>query len=225
LDEICVRRLGADDKCLLSKAVEQRLTAFDIGWAAGGDNEELARPGGVGIPEDRGRDVALPVTGVLRREEGRSGRADRAHRKMNCATLQPRDETLEAGVVSPERDIANGGVVRHHADDDVAVEQVGKLRGGVETERREPVHLVRATDVGSHPMSARDKVCGHRRPHAAKTDKADFALTRLTAGGFRRGAGESGDGFFLEHHCLLTMTLSGGTAIVRDEDAYNQTSR
>ena len=68
-----MRRLGADDKCLLSKAVEQRLAALDIGWGAGGDDEELARLGGVRIAKDRGRDVALPATGMLRREARRSG--------------------------------------------------------------------------------------------------------------------------------------------------------
>ncbi len=182
-----MRRLGADDKCPLSESVEQRLTAFDVVRGAGGDNEELARPGGFRIPEHRRRDIALPATGVLGRETRRGGRADRAHRKMNGAPLQSRCETLDAGVSSSERDLASGGVVGHHADDDRAVVEIGEFRRGVETEGGELVHLVRATDIGGHPMASRDKVCGHRRAHAAKTDKADLAVARQAAG---RGAAD-----------------------------------
>ena len=57
-----------------------------------------------------------------------------------------------------------------------AVEQVGDLRCGVETERSKLVHLIRATPIGNDPISGRGEVCGHRRPHVAEADKADFAL-------------------------------------------------
>jgi len=44
---------------MLSETVEERPTALDICWYAGGDDEELARCGGIRISEDRRRDVAL----------------------------------------------------------------------------------------------------------------------------------------------------------------------
>ena len=80
--------VGADGKCPLSETVEQRLAAFDVGWGAGGDNEELARLGGVRIPEDWRRHIALPVTRMLRREVRCNGCADCAHGKMYCSGLQ-----------------------------------------------------------------------------------------------------------------------------------------
>jgi hypothetical protein len=38
---------------MLSETVEERPTALDICWYAGGDDEELARCGGIRISEDR----------------------------------------------------------------------------------------------------------------------------------------------------------------------------
>ena len=94
---------------------------------------------------------------------------------MNCAAFQSRNEALDAGVFLSEHNVANRRVVRQHADDDPAVEQVGDLRCGVETEPSELAHLIRATVTGDHPISGRGEVCGHRRPHMAEADKADFA--------------------------------------------------
>ena len=50
LDEVRMRRISADNERPLSETVEQRLTALDVGWSAGGENEELARLGGIPIP-------------------------------------------------------------------------------------------------------------------------------------------------------------------------------
>jgi len=41
---------------------------------------------------------------------------------MNCAALQSRRESPDAGVFPPEYDVANGGVVEQHCDHDVTVE-------------------------------------------------------------------------------------------------------
>ena len=60
--------IGTDHECPLSETVEERLAALDIGRGAGGDDEELARLGGVRISKDRRGDVALPVTRMLARE-------------------------------------------------------------------------------------------------------------------------------------------------------------
>ena len=137
----------SDEKGLLSDAVEQRLTALDIGRSASGHNEELAGPGGIRISKHRRSDVALPITRMLRREARCSRGADCAHRKMNCAVLQSRCET--PGVFSPEDDVANGGVIWQHADDDPAVEEVGELQCRSKTEPNKGAHLVRPTDISS----------------------------------------------------------------------------
>src|ERR1700730_3646637 len=100
---------------------------------------------------------------------------------MNCAAHQSRGKTVDAALRMPKYDVANGGVVRQHADDDIAAEQPGDIRGGLETERHELAHLVRATDICDHPTSGGGKVCGHRRAHVTKIDKADFALHRQAA--------------------------------------------
>ena len=60
--------IGPDDECLLPEIVEDRPAALDIGGVARGDDEELARPGGIRISEDRRSHVALPVTGMLARQ-------------------------------------------------------------------------------------------------------------------------------------------------------------
>ena len=93
---------------------------------------------------------------------------------MNCAVLQSRCETL--GLFSPEDHVANGGVIRQHADDDPAVEEVGEFQCGSKTEPDEGTHLVWSTDITSDPTSRRSKVRGHRRPHMAEANKSDCAL-------------------------------------------------
>jgi hypothetical protein len=93
---------------------------------------------------------------------------------MNCTVLQSRCETLS--LFSPERHVANGGVIRQHADDDPAVEEAGEFQCGSETEPNEGAHLVRSTDISSDPTSRRSKVRGHRRPHMAEANKSDCAV-------------------------------------------------
>ena len=95
---------------------------------------------------------------------------------MNCAAFQSRSEALDAGVFPSKHNVANRGLVRHYADDHPAVEQVGDLGCGGETERSKLVRLIRATHIGNDPISGRGEVCGHRRPHVAEADKADFAM-------------------------------------------------
>ncbi len=64
-DEVCIRRLGTDHKRSLTKIVEDRLAALDIGRSASGDNEQLARLGSVRIPEYRRSYVALSIARML----------------------------------------------------------------------------------------------------------------------------------------------------------------
>ena len=69
---------------------------------------------------------------------------------MDCAALQSRSEAGDAEVFSPKHDGANGSVVRQHADDDLAIEEIGDVRCGHETERSELGRLIRATDICNH---------------------------------------------------------------------------
>jgi hypothetical protein len=87
------------------------------------------------------------------REMGRSACADRAHRKMNCAAPQSNGEPFNAGARSPKCGVENGVVVRQHADDDLAVEQIGDIGRGLETEFCELVHAVLMTDIGDYLSS------------------------------------------------------------------------
>src|SRR5882757_5515186 len=122
LDEIGLRWIGADNEGLLSEIAEERPAALDIGRNPGHNDEQLACRGGIRISEHRCGDVTLPVTRMLLRKMGRSGCADRAHRKMNCAGLQSDGEPFNTGARSPKRDVEDGVVVRQHADDELAVE-------------------------------------------------------------------------------------------------------
>src|SRR5258705_7688439 len=63
----------------------------------------------------------------------------------------------------------------------LAVEQVAEIRRRPETGRLKPGDLVRAADIGDHPSPGGHEVSGHRRSHAAKSDKTDFAQRRLAA--------------------------------------------
>ncbi len=104
--------IGTDHKRLLSETVDERLAALDIGWNAGGNDKELARLGGIRIPEHRRRDVALPVARMLVGEVRRSGGTERAHGKVNCAGHQSRRKTVDAEILTPKDDVANSVVVR-----------------------------------------------------------------------------------------------------------------
>src|SRR5882762_522501 len=170
--------IGTDHKSLLSETVDDGPAAFDICRGAGGDDKKLPRLGGIGISEDRRRDVALAVARMLAGEVGGSGRTDRAHREMNRARHQPKGKTVEAEIGTPEHDVMNSRIVRQHADDDLAVEKVADIRCGIETERSEPVYLVGATDIRDHAMSGCGEIHGHRRAHVTKPDKADLTLRR-----------------------------------------------
>jgi hypothetical protein len=95
---------------------------------------------------------------------------------MNCARHQAQGKTIDAEVLTPKYDVANSIVVRQHADDDLAFEQVADIRCGLETDCRQLAHPVRPTYICDHPISGGGKVCGHHRAHVTETDKADCAL-------------------------------------------------
>ena len=101
---------------------------------------------------------------------------------MDRAGHQPRGETVETKVFATEYDFAHGVVVRQHADDKLAVEQVNDIRCGPETERLKLADLIRAANICDYPASGRHEVGGHRRSHVTKADKTDFTLQRSAAG-------------------------------------------
>src|SRR5258708_27990811 len=129
--------IGADDESLLPEIADEEPATLDIRWRPGHDDEELTCLGGIRITEYWRCDVALSVESMLPREMGRGIRADSAHRKMNCAAPQ---SNTKAEVRASKRDIENGVVVRKHADDDVAVEQIVDIRRGAETEGGDLIH-------------------------------------------------------------------------------------
>jgi len=100
---------------------------------------------------------------------------------MDRARLEACGEAL--ALLAPEDDLAHGLVVRQHADDDLAAEQVGKIGGGFEPERHQRSHLLRAPHAGDHGMAGGDEIRGHGRAHAAKADKPNVALRAAAAVG------------------------------------------
>ncbi len=106
----------------MSETVEQSAAALDIRGLAGGNDVELTCFGRIRISEDRRCDIALSLTRMLGCEAGRRRRADRAHRKMDGSGTQALAKPLDAQVLAPQYDVANGVVVGHHADDNGAVE-------------------------------------------------------------------------------------------------------
>ena len=144
-DEVCVCRIGTDCKRSLPEAFEERTATFDVGRSAGGDDKQLARFCGIRIPEDRRGDVALSVTGML---------AWRDQSPLMCLLCSWKDVLRRA--LTPKRYrryrgllardyFANGVVVREHGDNDLTVEKIGDVCCGLEADRREFVHLLRAT--------------------------------------------------------------------------------
>src|SRR5260370_41184943 len=119
---------------------------------------------------------------VLACQQRCSLRADRAPRQMDRARHQARGQHVERIVAAAEYDVAHGVIIRQHAYDDLAVEEVTDIRCGPEAERLELPDLLRATDIADHPAAGGDEVCGHRRSHVTKADEADFAHERWAAG-------------------------------------------
>ena len=101
---------------------------------------------------------------------------------MNCAALQSRGETVDAEVFSPKHDVANGGVVWQHADDDFAIEEVGNSVVGLDR-AQQALPSDRATYICDHPMSGGGEVCRHDCPHVAETDEFDGARVCGANGG------------------------------------------
>ena len=95
---------------------------------------------------------------------------------MNGTRSQTRSETIEADFFAAEYDLANRGVIRQHADDNFAAEEIGDVRCGLEAERRELALLLRTANISDHLASGRDEVGGHCRAHLTKADKTNLTI-------------------------------------------------
>jgi hypothetical protein len=115
-----------------AEQVEQRTATLERITGAGRDDEQLADLGRIGIAEHRRCDIALAVLFVRLGEFTCRSRADRAHRKMHGIWLQTRGQPLFPGFA--ENHFANRAVIRQHADDDIAVEQIGNAEFRLQAE-------------------------------------------------------------------------------------------
>jgi len=166
----------------LSENVQDRLAALDIGRGAGSDDEELARLGGIRIAEYRRGDVALSVPACsLASSDAAAELIVLIDRWIEPGIIPPARPS-RADLLAAEHDFAHGGVIRQHADDELAVEQVIDIRRWPETGRLVLADLIRAANIGDYPTPRRHEVCSHRRSHVTKADKTDFTLQRPASG-------------------------------------------
>ena len=105
---------------------------------------------------------------------------------MHCARHQARSQAIEPELVAPAKDdIINGRVIRQHADDDVAFEQILDFERRPQAERRKLLGAVGTPDIGRDLAAAGGQVGGHDAAHATKPNKPDPALDQ-PAGSLRR---------------------------------------
>ena len=98
---------------------------------------------------------------------------------MDRTWHQTRGQTV---VPVTEHDFAHGIVVRQHADDDLAIEQVTDVRCGPEADCLKLADLIGVADICDYRASGSREICGHRRSHATKADETYFAHDRLATG-------------------------------------------
>jgi hypothetical protein len=144
---------------------------------AGRDDEQLAGPGGIRIAEHRRRNIALAVLSVLPGEFACRGRADRAHREMHGIWPQTRGQSRFPGFA--EYRLANRAVVRQHADDDIAVEQIGNAEFRLQAKAPDFRRTVGTANIGDHRAAAGREIGRHGAAHATQPDKADASIQRL----------------------------------------------
>src|SRR5437879_11916548 len=98
---------------------------------------------------------------------------------MYRAGHQTRSKTIESIITATEHDFADGIVVRQHADDELAIEQIADVGRRPETKRLKFANLIRTPDIRDHPSSGSREVSGHCRSHMPQADKADFAYDQI----------------------------------------------
>ena len=72
--------------------------------------------------------------------------------------------------------LANRAVVRQHADDEIAVEQIGNAEFRLQAEGPYCRRAVRTANIGGHPAAAGREIGRHGAAHATQPDKADASV-------------------------------------------------
>jgi hypothetical protein len=94
---------------------------------------------------------------------------------MDRAGRQAAGKSIHSKVLASKHDLADRAIVRQHADDNAAVEQVGDFRGRPQAACREladPLGVADMTACGSG-------IAGHRRAHPTEAHKSNIACDRI----------------------------------------------
>ena len=160
-------------------ASEQRLTGLDRRGVARGDDEELARGRHVRPPEHRRGDVALSGVRVRLRQPLGERDADRAHRDMDRALRQMRNETVRLPKAMSDAASSSASIVitasPRHASAILGCFVRAELRRGAPLR---PGLRLKTRDV----VSGLHEIGRHRRAHVAKSDKSKFHVDDLRVG-------------------------------------------
>jgi len=89
---------------------------------------------------------------------------------------QPRRQSRFPGFA--EYRLANRAVVRQHADDDIAVEQIGNAELRLQAKAPDFRRTVGAANIGDHRAAAGREIGRHGAAHATQPDKADASIQR-----------------------------------------------
>jgi hypothetical protein len=92
---------------------------------------------------------------------------------MDCAALETSGESDRSAIFTPEYDFAGGIVVRHYADDDVAIKKLSDVRRRLKVERLKFMHEFWAANISDHMVAGIGEICSDGRTHAAEADKTD----------------------------------------------------
>ena len=96
---------------------------------------------------------------------------------MHGIWLHPRSQSRSPGLA--EYCLGHRGVVRQHADDEIAIEQIGNAEFRLKAEGPDFRGTVRTANIGDDPAAAGREIGCHRVAHATQPDKADASLWRL----------------------------------------------
>jgi hypothetical protein len=92
------------------------------------------------------------------------------------------DRWIAPGIRPAEHDFTHRIVVRQHADDDLAIEQVPDVRRGPDADCRKSIDLIGAADICDYRPSCSCEICSHCRSHATKADETYFAQNESATG-------------------------------------------
>src|SRR5579862_8437313 len=94
---------------------------------------------------------------------------------MDRAGHQTAGKPIHSEIFASKYDLADRAIVRQHADDDTAVEQVRDFRRRPQAECHELAGPLGAADIRNYLTAGGSKISGHRRAHPTKAHKSDIA--------------------------------------------------